>query len=300
MAGAAVLAVAVAGLALWGFSRYGMSPPKQEEITGKSPATSAKVTAAGGASAVHTASTAIGAAGVTTGWGKGEEIPPAWVERDFVTENGSVLLVGHGAGASVEAAVSGARGDALLKLTRHLYSDLAGSPAHTFTQARLRDEIPHSKQEPITTRLLAQVGAFATPERVESISRKTAAGVEAYARYRLPQGGYDQALALYKETVTFQGLTVGRFFPLLEASFHADGELLVLATQARGAGVTAGLRAGDAVLKVDGRSVTAVDGFRQMVATPWAALPVSGAISMEIESLGARRSVQLHKLTPNP
>jgi C-terminal processing protease CtpA/Prc len=152
--------------------------------------------------------------------------------------------------------------------------------------------------EPAARRYLKQVGALATPERVDAVTRARDQGIEAVARYRLARSAFAAAVDSYKQSVTFQGLTVARFFPELEGSIRTEGELLVVAVQKGWQTDFTGARPGDVIIAVAGHSVTTVEGFAKAAADEWARLRLGGSLPLELESLGARRTARVVKAAP--
>jgi hypothetical protein len=217
-----------------------------------------------------------------------------------VVDGASVFVVGHAESTVAdEASIAAVRNDAIAKLVRQMYAELAGSPVHAFVQARLHDD-GKDKTDAIVTRFLAQVGTTATPERTEFARRKKGANVESYGRYKLAKTAYDAAIAQYRDTTTWQGMTIARFFPLLENSLHTDGDLIVTSVTKGFPADANGIRAGDVVLQVDARTVAGVDSFTKTVGDGWAAVPVGGTLSISLESSGARTTTKFFKPMPRP
>ena len=236
----------------------------------------------------------------STAWMQTVDLPPAWVERPFVIDAADVFIVGKGELAvTPELAMASARNDAVVRLVRQLHQDLAGSAVAEFLQARVH-EIDRAATVAIAARYLKQFGATASPERTEAALRKQEAGVEGFARYRLSKSAYQQVLATYRDTTTLaQGVTVGRFFPLLETTLHTDGELVVLGAARGRPAAELGVRPGDVVLSVGAHGVASVDALARVVNEEWAQTPARGAMSMELESAGARRVIRFYKPAPN-
>ncbi|WP_437483649.1 FIST N-terminal domain-containing protein [Sorangium sp. So ce1014] len=234
------------------------------------------------------------------GWSVIDDLPPAWVERPFVIEGDSVLVVGRGGPAASDAdALAAARSSAIERLTSGLAAELASSPlvelVAVHPPAETRPEQRAEVVERIARRFLAQVGSFATPERVDAVVRREGGRVLAFARYRLPRRSFDAAAESYRQTATFQGLTVARFFPQLEASARTSGELVVVAAPRPQRGAAPGIAAGDIVLAVDERPVHSVEAFGKAAADAWARTPADGTMALQIESRGERRTVRFAK-----
>ena len=222
-------------------------------------------------------------------------LPPAWTERAFALDGDSVALVGRTErGSSGENAVKRAREDAVVRLVQEVAKELTGSPIQDFVKSRSHGE--STAMDPaVAARFLAQCGVFATPERVDAW---LPAGREGAVRFRLDLRAYQKVVAFYRDTATVQGMVVARFFPALERSFHSDGELVVLSTQKGRMAEGVGIRAGDVVLSVDGRGVAAPETFSRAMNDGWAQVPVRGALAVEVESAGARRTIRFYKPAP--
>ncbi|MBX3264992.1 MAG: hypothetical protein KF782_35295, partial [Labilithrix sp.] len=273
------------------------------ELTRPSPATSAAAPPAPSASEAPAPAAARETAPEppSTAWMQSVDLPPAWVERPFVIEGGDVLVVGRGElSATPEQAMGLARADAVVRMMRQVLQELAGSPAAEFLQERVRDA-SSSANDAVAARYLKQLGTTASPERVDAALRKRESGVEGFARYKLSRETYQRVVASYRETASLQGMTVGRFFPLLETTMHSEGDLVVFSVARGRPALDQGVRPGDVVLSIGGRAVSAPDAFGRVSSEEWAATPARGTLSVEVESAGARRTVRFFKpAPPNP
>ncbi|AUX48448.1 uncharacterized protein SOCE26_099820 [Sorangium cellulosum] len=283
-----------AGFALWRSDHRAAAPPPDRALA---PA----VSGAAAPPASHVPAPALSARGqASAGWAAMDDLPPAWVERPFVVEGESVFVVGRGGPTASEAdALAAARNSAIERLTSGLVEEIAGSPVaellHVLPPAEVRPEQRAEVAERIAARFVAQVGSFATPERVDAVVRREGGGVQAFARYRLPRRSFEAAAESYRQTVTFQGITVARFFPRLEASLRAGGDLVVVEAPRAQRGVDPAIVPGDVVLAVNDRPVHAVEVFGKAAADAWARTPAGGTLSLQIESRGERRSVSFAK-----
>ncbi|WP_437622084.1 FIST N-terminal domain-containing protein [Sorangium sp. So ce1151] len=241
----------------------------------------------------------------SAGWSSIDDLPPPWVERPFVIEGESVFVVGRGGPTASEAdALAAARNNAIERLTSGLAVELASSPVAELLVVRPPAEVRPAQRaevvERIAGRFLAQVGSFATPERVDAVVRREGGGVVAFARYRLPRQSFEAAAASYRQTATFQGITVARFFPQLEASARTAGDLVVVAVERPRQGAEADIVAGDVVLSVNERPVYSVEVFGKATADAWARTARGGTVTVQIESRGERRSVSFAKSQADP
>ncbi|WP_438016889.1 FIST N-terminal domain-containing protein [Sorangium sp. So ce315] len=300
----AVVVLVAAGFAAW---RSGWSP-----AGAAASAAGAAASAAGAAPApAASAAPAVPAEGARapapsasgrapSGWSAIDDLPPPWVERPFVIEGDSVLAVGRGGPAATEAeALAAARNGAIARLASGLAGELASAPvAELLAVQPPADARPAQRAEAavrVAARYLAQVGSFATPERVDAVVRQEAGGVVAFARYKLTRQSFEAAAESYRRTATFQGLTVARLFPELAATVRTAGDLVVVSVERPRQGKGPGVAAGDVVLAVDDRPVQSVEAFEKAAADAWARTPAGGTVALQIESRGERRSVSFAK-----
>jgi len=230
-----------------------------------------------------------------SGWAQAVDLPPPWVERLFSEENGMFLVVGRSErAANADAALTQARNDAIARITRQLQADL-GPPIQDFVAARAKDEEVRKRPAQVAERYLKQIGTFAQPERTETVVRQREGGVEAVARYRLPKSAYTQALALYRGTSYFQGVTVARIFPSFDAP--PDAELVVLNVLRGRVGDLAGLKAGDYVVSAGNKPLSSVEAFAKLE-SDFAPLAPGNALELVVESGGNRHPTKLRKPYP--
>ncbi|WP_437688864.1 protein kinase domain-containing protein [Sorangium sp. So ce176] len=219
-----------------------------------------------------------------------EEVPP-WMQRPFAVEGDAVFVVGEGTGESQEAALSVARADAISRLASNVVPALAGSEAYAFLQARGGGERRAGMAEAEANRYLKQVGAFATPERVDARFQERDGAVVAVARYRMRKDSFDAAVQSYRRTVSALGLTASPIFPLLEGELKTSGDAVVVAVEDAGPAASAGVRVGDVVVAVDGRPLANFDALRYSLQNT----RKSGSVELTVESAGARRTVAIKR-----
>jgi len=226
-----------------------------------------------------------------------EELAPAWTERSVALESDRVLVVGHGPRAvDLPTSLDGARKDAVVRLVEAMKAELAPSPMSEMLESRtVRD--PARGAEAVVQRYVRQVGNTALPERVRAASRKVGNELDTYAQYTLSRKSFDDAVSAYKKAtpVGSTGLTVSRFFPLLEQGSHSDGELVVVAMQRVRPGELSQVRVGDVLRSVGGRIVLTPEGAAKTFEETWAASAPSSALRVEIESNGMQRSLSMYK-----
>jgi hypothetical protein len=229
------------------------------------------------------------------GWMSPADLPPPWVDRTFVSGDTEITLVGHSTGAATpESALAEARIDAVNLLVSEMLRELAPSPTYEFVKQRVRGDDARNAPQ-VAARFLAQMGSFAAPERVESALRKREQGIEAFVRYRVPATAFQRAIADYKATFRFQGMELGRFFPLLEKTVHSEAEIVALSVDKGSLTDTLGVRAGDTIVAVAGAPAPNVEALKTLLTDEWARTPPTSPMLLEVEAAGAKRTVRLIK-----
>ncbi|AUX37877.1 MULTISPECIES: protein kinase domain-containing protein [Sorangium] len=216
---------------------------------------------------------------------------PAWMQRPFAAEGDAIFVVGEGAGETREAALSVARADAISRLASNVVPALAGSQAYAFLEARGGGARRPGMAEAEANRYLKQVGAFATPERVDARFQERDGAVMAVARYRMRKESFDAAVQSYRRTASAFGLTAAPLFPLLEGELKTSGDAVVVAVDERSPAQAAGVRVGDVVVAVNGRPLANFDALRYSLSN----LPEGAAVELTVESAGARRTIAITK-----
>ncbi|MBP6631549.1 MAG: FIST C-terminal domain-containing protein [Kofleriaceae bacterium] len=230
-------------------------------------------------------------------WTGGGELPPGWVDRALVVEADAVYAVGRSVVApSAEAAIEGARLDASLRLLDRVQQDLVGSTIGKFLDARAASMPPAGPGA--AARFARQQPAIAGIERVDTSTRKSADGIEVYARFKLTRAAYDDVVKSYRATGRFRGMTFGLLFPRLDATIPTKGDLIVLAVEPRTAAAQAAVRPGDVVLKVAGKPHPGAKAFESAALQAWVDTPYDQRVIVELESAGASRNVGF--LRPDP
>ncbi|MGK3969931.1 protein kinase [Sorangium sp. So ce1667] len=217
-----------------------------------------------------------------------EQMPP-WMQHPFVAEGDAIFVVGEGTGESREAALSAARADAISRLASNVVPSLAGSQAYGFIQARGGGARRAGMAEAEANRYLKQVGAFATPERVDARFQERDGAVVAIARYRMRKESFDAAVQSYRRTVSAFGLTAAPIFPLLEGELKTSGDAVVVSVEDPGPAAAAGVRVGDVVVAVNGRPLANFDALRYALQ----GTREGGAVELTVESGGARRTIAI-------
>jgi hypothetical protein len=244
------------------------------------------------------APTPVVAPAAGSAWQGSTDMPPSWVERPFAIEGTNVLVLGHGAtSTSSEVSLEAARRDATARLVDQLYVDLAGSRVHEFLEKRLHRDAPGADQA-ISDRFAAQHGRDIAFERTELSTRTHESGTEVYARYKLAKQQYEELVASYRATAKFRGAEVAQVFPLLDTTFHAGGQLVVIGVEPRSPAELAGIREGDVVRTIAGAPVTTTEAFGKASVTAWANLEPRGRLGLGLESAGAAKPVTLYKPAP--
>ncbi|WP_437998099.1 protein kinase [Sorangium sp. So ce185] len=214
---------------------------------------------------------------------------PAWMQQPFAAEGDAIFVVGEGAGETREAALSVARADAISRLASNVVPALAGSQAYAFLEARGGGARRPGMAEAEANRYLKQVGAFATPERVDARFQERDGAVMAVARYRMRKESFDAAVQSYRRTASAFGMTAAPVFPLLEGELKTSGDAVVVAVDERSPAQAAGVRVGDVVVAVNGRPLANFDALRYSLSN----LPEGAAVELTVESGGARRTIAI-------
>jgi eukaryotic-like serine/threonine-protein kinase len=179
---------------------------------------------------------------------------PAWAARDFTIADGSVYLVGRGIAPADDRALEAAQANAIHVLVDAIRAALPdGAPKRYFAQRAADGE-----HDAIARRYLRQVGATATPERVDVRMRGGAGAIEALARYRLPEASFREVVATYARAVSLDGTVIASAFPSFETP---DDALVVVAIDPAGPAARAHVTPGDVVLRVDGRALSSPAGL---------------------------------------
>lgn len=276
------IALGVAVVGLLGVLAYA-------QLRGPAAAPAAPATAAAAAPAATPAATG------GDGWMAPADLPPPWVDRPFVAGDPDLTIVGHATGAATpEAAIQDARLDAVRVLLGEVQRALAPGAAHEFLKQR--EPAAERRSAPgIGKRFLAQMGSFAAPERVDTALRRREQGIEAFVRYKLPKAAFDRVAAEYRDTYRFQGMELGRYFPLLEGTIPSTSEIVVLSVDKGGTADVLGVRPGDFVTSSGGAPSPTIDALKTALGDEWARTSPGTAMTLEIESAGAKRAVRFTK-----
>lgn len=225
-----------------------------------------------------------------------DQVPPAWTERAVAVESDRVTVIGHERGSDLANALDGARKDAVVGLVFALKTAIAASPMGELLEARGARE-DRRQNDAVAQRFTARMGAVASPERQQAAVRQHDGGVEAYVRYSLSRTSFDEAAAQYRKSTAIPvvGLTVSRYFPLLEQGSHSDGELVVVGAARVRPGELSQVRVGDVLRAVGGRTVSTPEGAAKAFDETWAATAPGSAVKLDVESNGIQRSLSLFK-----
>ncbi|AUX48449.1 uncharacterized protein SOCE26_099830 [Sorangium cellulosum] len=220
-----------------------------------------------------------------------DEPSPPWMQQPFTADGDVIFVVGEGAGADRDAALSAARADAISRLASHVVPALVGSPLHGYLQARGGGARRAGMADAEARRYLRQVGAFATPERVDARFQERDGAVKAVARYRIRQQSFDAAVQSYRRTVSLLGLTAAPVFPLLQGELHTPGDAIVVAVDEAGPAAAAGVRVGDVVVALDGHPIATFDALRRAVQN----VPEGAAVELTVEVGGVQRVIAIKR-----
>jgi hypothetical protein len=217
------------------------------------------------------------------------ELPPAWTEQRFVLEGESAYVVGQVRGApSQDEALAQARADAELALVQHLERQLAGTRMAEYLAAREPLDVA-GNAEPILARFRAQLGSIAALQRSDAALVQREGRVQGAIRYQLSKKALGEAVAFYRAEHEALGMTVAPFFPTLEAGMRTGGGLLVVHVEP-GAGARAGVRPGDVLLTLNGRSLPDLGTLSRLSSR----VPARKPLDLTVETAGVKRQVRLN------
>jgi hypothetical protein len=154
-------------------------------------------------------------------------------------------------GETVELAAEQSRNIAIYRLVQHLSDRLAAAPVSAALGADPGEEFADT----VAARYLTDVGAWATPHRIDQGVKREAVGVTVATQHQLDAALVERAVGYYKDTYEFRGLTVGRRFP-----YHGDdgGSAVVVV---RGETWFKNVAPGDPVVQVGRDTVATFEEF---------------------------------------
>lgn len=214
------------------------------------------------------------------GWDGTSALPPAWVEQPVVVGADGVRGTGVGHGATPEAAADQSRLVAIYHLTQYIAQQLDGTAV-----GNARGQDPgEDEAEAVANRLIADVGAWASPARVNQAVKTEGDGFVVATQHQLDPDTLRRILDYYRATAEFRGLTVGRTFPFR-------------ATEARVVVVKAeswfrGAHAGDAVVELGRNPIGSIEDFLRQTEAMWKDTPEGGKMILYVESDGKRSPVE--------
>ena len=211
-------------------------------------------------------------------------------------------MVGRGGPARSEAeSLEAARNDAIELLTQQMLVELSSSHALYELVRAARNEgerDARSVRARVAERYLDDVGAIASPERVDAVVRQRASGTEAYVRYKLSRAAFGRAIDNYRASSAFRGMTVGAYFPQLEWIAPSDGRVVVVGVRRGSPAAAVGIRLGNVVLAVNGRPVYSAKDFGVISTEEWSKTPYRGLLEIQLDADGALTEVKLRKPPP--
>ncbi|MCG8419299.1 MAG: FIST C-terminal domain-containing protein [Proteobacteria bacterium] len=228
-------------------------------------------------------------------------LPPAWVERPFSSDGKAFYVVGRsGLVADLETAMAAAQAGAIGEIVTSIIDELEGSTLYNFVQSWQRSagtSLDRSASiRAVAERYASQVGQFATPERTDAVVDRRQSQVEVIARYRLPNDAYKRAIAFYKRSVRYRGITVVPFFPAIELNGqHSQGDLVVAEVRPSSQAAQQGLAPGDVILKVNDQYVSSIEDYYELFRAQWRKTEPGGTLSLAVEGSSGARTVLLRK-----
>lgn len=146
----------------------------------------------------------------------------------------------------------------------------------------------------IGKRFLAQMGSFASPERVDTALRRREQGVKAFVRYKLPKAALNRVVAEYKDTHRFQGMELGQLFPAPRRTPPLGVQESSCSQSTRAPRRTSSACAqANSCASTSGAPSPSIDALKTQLGDESArAQPGSAILTLEIESAGAKRPVR--------
>ncbi|MEQ1570659.1 MAG: PDZ domain-containing protein, partial [Myxococcota bacterium] len=192
-------------------------------------------------------------------------VPPGWTEIPIAITPTSVRVVGHTTAARNEdAGIARARDEAIGVLLGHLLEDLRDEPIYPFVKTRAPSRPATDDVQRVARRFEQQLGPELRFQRVDWFARSTAYGLDVWAQYELSPEAYADLVEFYGRHEDTLGLTVGHWFPSIEARMRNDHPVIVLAVDGNPA-KKAGIKPADAIATIEGQEVLSVDEFLAQV-----------------------------------
>ncbi|MEQ1507005.1 MAG: hypothetical protein ABMB14_32555, partial [Myxococcota bacterium] len=218
--------------------------------------------------------------GIEEGWDGGSPLPPAWTEQPVAVDELSVRGAGSGRGETAEFAAERSRQVAVYHLVQYLAQQLQATPV----AAALGADPGEGGAEAVSDQFLADVGAWATPERVNQAVKRDATGYTVATQHQLDRTIVQRTVEFYAQTQEFRGLRVGRRFPFRGSS--SSGVVVV-----RAESWFKGVSPGDTLFEIGDQPVTTLDDFVRIATASWRDTAEGGSLGMWVEHDGQRSRI---------
>jgi hypothetical protein len=215
------------------------------------------------------------------GWDGGSPLPPAWTEQPVVADDSGVKAVGIARGDTAEYAAEKSKYIAVYRLVQHVSDRLATEPVAASFGADPGDDAA----EDVAQRFLADVGAWATPVRVNQAVKRETAGFKVATQHSLDAATLERVVAHYRETFEFRGLTVARRFPYRPGE---GSEVIVVSADTWFKGVAPG----DQVVQVGRDNVSTFEEFVKAAPAAFKDVPDGQSMVILVDHEGKRSKLE--------
>jgi hypothetical protein len=210
------------------------------------------------------------------GWEDGNALPPAWAEQSLIVDAEGVRVVGVGRGETTGIASERSRTLAMYRLVQYIGQRVASREIG----AAIGPDPGDSQADAITNQLLADVGGWMTPRRVNDAVKPESGGFTVATQHQIDKATIDRVIAFYEETEAFRGIVVGRRFPWSAG----PSRLMVVSAESWFTGVSPG----DPLVQIGRTPVTTIEDFVRVAPAAWRETPEGGTLLMWVEHEGKR------------
>lgn len=233
------------------------------------------------------ANPSAGASVNPSAWDGINPLPPEWAEKPVTVDSDGLRVSGMAKGETAEAAADRSRTLALFHLVRHV--------AHLLQTTEAASALGSDPGEGGITRVvetyIADVGAEASPERIDHAVKHDELGYTVATRYYLPQNRLDHVVDYYRRTYNFRGLTLGRRFPF-QPSAPSKAVVVSVATW------FSKVSPGDAIVQVDNTEVRTLEDVERTLEPAYKRLEPGQSVPVYVLHDGNR--VRLDFTRPEP
>jgi hypothetical protein len=206
------------------------------------------------------------------GWDGGNPLPPPWVEESVVVDAEGLRAVGLARADSAEVAAEQSRTQAIYRIVQYVAGQMGAETAGPALGTDPGDEAA----EAVVVRFMGEVGAWASPVRINQAVKREAEGYTVATQHRLDAATLQRLLSYYRQTEEFRGLKVGRRFPFREPG--ASGVVVVRAeTWFKSVGP------GDTLVQIGTTPLATLEDFQRLAAEAWKNTAEGGRMMMWAE-----------------